>query len=80
MSPAKRAFRLVFLVFVGLGVLVWIVHLVAPDAATITFNGAPATGWSALLVPVILGVVFGLIFGLIVAGITALVTRSSSKG
>ena len=80
MSPAKRAFRLVFLICVGLGLLGWLVHLVAPDAVTITWNNAPATGLAAFLVPVIFGAIFGLIFGLIVAGITALVTRSSAKG
>jgi hypothetical protein len=80
MSPAKRAFRLVFLICVALGVLAWLVNLVAPGAVAITYNGAPATGIAAILVPVILGVVFGLILGLIVAGITALFTRSSARG
>ena len=77
MSPARRAFRLVFLICVGLGVIAWLINLAAPGAVTITYNGAPATGWAAFLVPVVLGVVFGLILGLIVAGVTALVTRSS---
>ena len=80
MSPAKRAFRLVFLICVALGVLAWLVNLVAPGAVAITYNGAPATGIAAILVPVILGVVSGLILGLIVAGITALFTRSSARG
>ncbi len=80
MSPARRAFRLVFLICVALGVAAWLVNLVAPGAVAITYNGAPATGIAALLVPVILGVVFGLILGLIVAGITALVTRAPAKG
>lgn len=77
MSPARRAFRLVFLVCVALGVIAWLVNLAAPGAVTITYNNEPATGWAAFLVPVVLGVVFGLILGLIVAGVTALVTRSS---
>lgn len=80
MSPAKRAFRLVFLICVALDVLAWLVNLVAPGAVAITYNGAPTTGIAAILVPVILGVVFGLILGLIVAGITALFTRSSARG
>ncbi len=77
MSPARRAFRLVFLICVALGILAWLVNVVAPGAVAITYNGAPATGLAALLVPVILGVVFGLILGLVVAGITALVARPS---
>jgi hypothetical protein len=77
MSPARRAFRLVFLVCVALGVIAWLVNLAAPGAVTITYNNAPAIGWAAFLVPVVLGVVFGLILGLIVAGVTALVTRPS---
>ena len=60
--------------------LVWVAHLIAPDAVTITFNEAPATGWSAFLVPVVLSAILGLILGLVVAGVTALVTRSSTKG
>lgn len=80
MTPAKKAFRLVFLICLGLGLILWLVKLVAPDAASITWNGEELSGLPALALALGLGVFFGLIFGLIVAGIVKLVTRTPSKG
>ena len=80
MSPAKRAFFLVFAIFVGIGFLIWIVKLIAPDAASITWNNREVGGLGALAITVGLGAFFGLILGLFVAGIVKLVTRSPAKG
>ena len=80
MTPAKKAFLLVLLICLGLGLLAWLLKLVAPDAVTMTWNGEALTGLPALALVLGLGAFFGLIFGLIVAGIVKLVTRSPAKG
>ncbi|MCB1497091.1 MAG: hypothetical protein KDJ86_14985 [Bauldia sp.] len=79
MSPAKKAFRWVFGICLGLGVLLGLVKIVAPDAASVTWNGQEMTGIGALLVGGGLGAVFGLIFGAIIAGIVWLATRGSAR-
>ncbi len=79
MTPAKKAFRWVFGICLGLGVLLGLLKMVAPDAASVTWNGQEMTGLGALAVAAGLGAVFGLIFGLIIAGIVKLATRSSAK-
>jgi len=80
MTPAKKAFLWVFLVCLGLGVLLGLIKLVAPDAVSMTFNDQDLTGLPALALSAGLAAVFGLIFGLIVAGIVKLVTRTPAKG
>ncbi|SDB13613.1 hypothetical protein [Bauldia litoralis] len=79
MTPAKKAFRWVFGICLGLGVLLGLVKLVAPDAASVTWNGAEMTGLGAIAVAGGIGAFFGLIFGLIIAGIVKLATRGSAK-
>lgn len=79
MTPAKKAFRWIFLIFLGLGVLLGIIKMIAPDVATITWNGEDMTGIGAVLVSGGIGAVFGLIFGGISALIVKLATRSSAK-
>jgi len=79
-TPAKKAFLWVFLVCVGLGVLLGLLKIAVPEAASFTLNGEDLTGFSALAMSVILSAVFGLILGLIVAGIVKLVTRTPPKG
>ncbi len=80
MTPAKKAFVWVFLVCVGLGVLLWLVKLVAPDAVSMTWNDTDLTGLPALALSAGLSAFFGLILALIVAGVVKLVTRTPSKG
>lgn len=80
MTPARKAFRWIFLIFLGLGVLLGLVKMIAPDAASVTWNGEELTGLPALALSAGIGAFFGLLFGLIVAGIVALVTRSPKKG
>lgn len=80
MTPARKAFRLVFLIFLALGLIGWLLKLVAPDAVNITWNGQPATGLTALLVALGVSAFFGLILALVVAGVVKLVTRTPAKG
>jgi hypothetical protein len=80
MTPAKKAFLLVLAIWLGLGLLIWLVKMVFPDAATITWNDEDLSGLPALALALGLGAFFGIIFGLIVAGIVKLVTRSPAKG
>lgn len=77
MSPAKKTFRWIFLIFLGLGVLLGLVKLIAPDAASITLNGQEMSGLAALATAAGIGAGLGLFFGLIIAGIVKLATRGS---
>jgi hypothetical protein len=77
MTPAKKTFRWTFLIFLGLGILLGLIKLVAPDAASVTINGEQKTGVEALLWATALGAGFGLFFGLILAGIVKLATRGT---
>ena len=78
MSPAKKAFRWIFLIFLGLGVLLGLIKLIAPDAASITFNGQEMSGLAGLATAAGIGAGLGLFFGLIIAGIGQLATRGST--
>ena len=80
MTPAKKAFRWTFVVLLGLGVLLGLIKMIAPDAASVTLNGQEMTGLSALATAAGIGAVLGLIFGLIIAGIVKLATRGSKAG
>ncbi|MCB1488541.1 MAG: hypothetical protein KDJ88_13940 [Bauldia sp.] len=79
MSPAKKAFRWIFGIGLGLGLLLGLVKIISPESASVTWNGQEMTGIGALLVGGGLGAVFGLIFGAIIALIVWLVTRGSAK-
>lgn len=77
MSPAKKAFWWVFLGFIALGIVIGLIKLVAPDAASVSLNDQQVTGPMAIVVAGGIAIIPGLIFGLIVAGIVKLVTRGS---
>ena len=79
MSPARKAFLWVFLAGLGLGIVLGVAKLVAPDAVSVTWNGEQMTGIAAVLTGAFSGGLPGLIFGLIVAGIVKLVTRKPNK-
>jgi len=79
MTPAKKAFRWIFGICLGLGVLLGLVKIISPESASVTWNGQEMSGIGALAVAAGLGAVFGLIFGLIIAGIVKLATRSSAR-
>lgn len=80
MTPAKKTFRWIFLIGLGLGILLGLLKIVAPESASVTWNGEELSGLPALALAAGIGAFFGLLFGLIVAGIVALVTRSPKKG
>ena len=79
MTPAKKAFRWVFIVCFGFGILVGVIKLIAPDAASVTLNGEEVTGINAVLTSGVLGAVLGVIFGAIISVIVKLATRTKSK-
>ena len=79
MSPARKTFFVIFGLAVVLGVGMGVVNWIWPGAASITWNDAPATGLTGVIVAGCVWGIFGLIFGLIVAGIVALFTRPKAK-
>ncbi len=79
MSPARKAFWLVFLGFIALGIVIGLIKMVAPDVASVSLNDQQVTGPMAIVVAGGVGAIPGLLFGLIVAGIVKLVTRGGKK-
>jgi len=77
MTPAKKAFRWTFLIFLGLGILMGLLKQVAPNAVTITINEVEQTGFAALAWSTGFGAGLGIFFGLIVALIVKLATRGT---
>ena len=75
MTPARTAFVVILGLCLLLGLAMGVVNLVAPGAASITFNGAPATGVAGVFVSLFAWGILGLIFALVVAGVVALFTR-----
>ena len=75
MSPARKAFLLVFLGSVALGILIGALKMVSPESASVTLNGDEVTGVKALITSTVISAIPGVILGLIVAGIVKLVTR-----
>jgi len=59
----------------AVGLLIGVINLVSPDAASVTLNGAKVTGMTGFWTALISGAVPAAIFGLIIAGIVALFTR-----
>jgi hypothetical protein len=75
MSPARTTFLVIFGLGVLLGVVIGVIKLVAPDAATVTLNGENVGGWTGFFTAVVSGAIPAAVFGLIVAGIVKLFTR-----
>lgn len=75
MTPARWTFVVIFGLGLAVGLLIGIINLVSPDAASVTLNGAKVTGVTGFWTALISGAVPAAIFGLIVAGIVALFTR-----
>ena len=78
MTPARWTFLIIFGGCLLLGLGMGVVNLIWPGAATITFNGQPATGVAGIGVGILAWGAPGLIFGLIVAGIVALFARKKA--
>jgi hypothetical protein len=79
MSPARKAFVWVFGGALGVGLLVGVIELIAPDLASVTLNGEDVTGLAGLFTSTAIGGVVGLFLGLIVGGIVKLATRGSRR-
>jgi hypothetical protein len=78
MSPARKAFLLVFLGCLALGIVVGAIKMVSPESASVTLNGEEVTGVKALITSTVIAAIPGVILGLIVAGIVKLVTRNKA--
>ncbi len=79
MTPARWTFAAIFGACLFIGIVMGLVNLVAPGAANITYNNAPATGVTGIIVGATAWGFPGLIFGLIASGIVVLFTRRKSK-
>ncbi|MEO8757479.1 MAG: hypothetical protein ABI398_06980 [Devosia sp.] len=75
MTPARWTFLVVFGLGSGLGLVIGLINLVAPDATTIMLNDVKVTGMTGFWTALISGAIPSAIFGLIIAGIVALFTR-----
>ena len=75
MTPARWTFVIIFGLGVLVGLLIGVVNLVSPDAASVTLNGAKVTGMTGFWTALMSGAIPAAIFGLIIAGIVALFTR-----
>jgi hypothetical protein len=79
MSPARKTFLWVFVIALGIGLLVGVIELIAPDMASVTLNDRDVTGVAGFLTATAIGGVVGLILGLIIGGIVKLATRGYKK-
>jgi len=75
MTPARWTFVVIFGLGVVVGLLIGVINLASPDAATVTLNGAKVTGMTGFWTALLSGAIPAGIFGLIIAGIVALFTR-----
>jgi hypothetical protein len=79
MSPARKTFVWIFGISLGIGLLVGVIELIAPDLASVTLNGEDVTGVAGFVTATAIGGVVGLILGLIIGGIVKLATRGTRK-
>ena len=79
MTPARWTFVVLLGLSLLVGLIVGVVELVAPDAASVSLNGQDVTGMTGFWTALLSGAIPGVIVGLIVAGIVALFTRKKAK-
>lgn len=75
MTPARWTFVVIFGLGLFMGLVIGIINLVNPDAASVTLNGEKVTGMTGLITALASSGIPALIFGGIIAGIVALFTR-----
>ncbi|MCF6326691.1 MAG: hypothetical protein L3J21_05295 [Devosiaceae bacterium] len=75
MSKARKVFLGVLGFSLLVGLVIGVVNLIWPEAASIELNGEQVEGMQALWTSIFVGAIPGVIFGLIAAGITKLFTR-----
>lgn len=79
MTPARWTFVVILGLSLLVGLIVGVVELVAPGAASVSLNGQDVTGMTGFWTALLSGAIPGVIVGLIVAGIVALFTRKKAK-
>ncbi|VAW15603.1 hypothetical protein MNBD_ALPHA12-498 [hydrothermal vent metagenome] len=79
MSGARKVFFIIFGFSLLIGLIIGLINLVAPGAASVELNGEQVEGMTGLWTSLLASGIPGLIFGLIGAGITSLFTRSKKK-
>ena len=75
MTPARWTFVVIFGLGLLMGLVIGIINLVNPDAASVTLNGEKVTGMTGFFTALLSSGIPSLIIGLIIAGIVALFTR-----
>jgi hypothetical protein len=80
MSRPLKVFLWIFGISLGLGLLLGLANLVAPDAVSVSLNDENVEGVSSLWVALMSGGIPGLIIGLIGAGVTALFFNRKKSG
>lgn len=78
MTTARKVFFGVLAAFLVLGLVLGLINVIAPDAASVSVNGEEVEGWASVGPSILLYGIFGLVLGLIASGITALFTRKKS--
>jgi hypothetical protein len=79
MPLARKTFLWIFGLSLGIGFLVGLIELVAPDRASVTLNNQDVTGVAGFLTASAIGGVVGLILGLVAGGVVKLATRNTRK-
>ena len=78
MAKPKKVFMIIAGLGVGLGAVVGLVNLVAPDAVSVSLNDKNVEGMTALWTSLLSSAIPGIIFGLIGAGIAAIFSRKKN--
>ena len=79
MSPARKTFVWIFGLSIGLGLILAIANMIAPDAVSVSWNDENVEGVNSLWVGLFSGAIPGLMLGLIAAGVVALFTRGKKS-
>lgn len=75
MTMPRKVFFGVLTAFIALGLILGLVNVIAPDAASVSLNGEEVEGWGSVLPSVLIYAVVGGIIALIASGITALFSQ-----
>ncbi|MBU1175797.1 MAG: hypothetical protein KKH72_10390 [Alphaproteobacteria bacterium] len=79
MTPARKTFVWILGLATGLGLLLGIANVFAPDAVSVTWNEENVEGLNSIWVGLFSGLIPGLMLSLFAAGIVAIFTRGRNK-